>query len=190
MPDMDAPLYPQGLRGVRPRYDSAGDFVMLGDSNLELLRIDPATGLVKPAKITTGAGPILQEIRTRVSAADVSDGYTLLPALAGFKYRIVDFDLVAIGADVADATTVDIGGTQSTAVKLFACDIGVLTRSRVVKPNTTVAGSPASVVTVLADGASYVACDADTAITIGVTGSDISGASDIDVVLSYAVEAA
>jgi hypothetical protein len=43
---------------------------------------------------------------------------------------------------------------------------------------------------VLAAGASFVACDAGTAITIGKTGSTGTTATGVDVLLSYVLEVA
>jgi hypothetical protein len=42
---------------------------------------------------------------------------------------------------------------------------------------------------VLADGASYVQNDVNTAITIGKTGSSVTTATSIDVILTYVLEA-
>jgi hypothetical protein len=47
----------------------------------------------------------------------------------------------------------------------------------------------ASGAAILADGASYAANDASTAITIGKTGATITTATHFDVILSYAIEA-
>ena len=44
--------------------------------------------------------------------------------------------------------------------------------------------------TILADGASHVANDANTAITVIKAGSDVATATSIDVILTYALEAA
>jgi hypothetical protein len=125
----------------------------------------------------------VRNIRTRFTAAQVNAGATVLAAVVGAKYRLIDCTLIAIGGNAATATSVDIGGTQSTGVLLIAAAVAALTRSTVVKPNT-------ANVTVLADGASFVANDANTAITIGVTGSNLATATHIDVILTYALEAA
>jgi hypothetical protein len=126
-------------------------------------------------------GSPVQCKRFRVTAAEVNAGHTLLAALPGLKYRLVDCTLIAIGGNAATATSVDILATQSSSVKLIAAAVAALTRSTVVKPNT-------ASVTVLADGASHVANDANTAVTIGKTGSNLATATHIDVVLSYTIE--
>jgi hypothetical protein len=74
-------------------------------------------------------------------------------------------------------------GTQSTSsVKLMAGAIANLTQSALLRAGAT-GGA------ILADGASFVANDANTAITIGKTGSALTTATYIDVILTYSTEA-
>jgi hypothetical protein len=121
-------------------------------------------------------------LRVRVTTAQINAGFALLPALPGYSYRVTDATMVAIGGNAATATSVDILGTQATAsVKLVSALIAALTRSAVVKPHS-------ASVSVLADGASYVANDVNTAVTIGVTGSPLATATAVDVILTYTVE--
>lgn len=121
----------------------------------------------------------VQQKRFRVTTAQVNAGLTLLPAIAGVQYQVCDLILIAIGGNAATATTVDILGTQSASgVKLLAVAVAALTQSAVVRAGAANA-------TVLADGASFVANDANTAITIGKTGSNLATATHIDVLLSY-----
>lgn len=127
--------------------------------------------------------PIVHNLRVRATTAQINAGLTLLAAIAGLKYRLVDATLIAIGGAAATATSVDILGTQATvSVKLVSAAVAALTRSTVVKPNT-------ASVTVLADGASFVQNDANTAITVAVTGSNLATATNVDVLLSYTIEA-
>ncbi len=121
-------------------------------------------------------------LRVRATIAQVNAGLTLLPAVAGSKYRLHDAVAIAIGGAAAAVTTVDILATQSaSSVKLVAFAQASLTRSAVLRAG----GSGA---TVLADGASFVQNDVNTAITIGKTGSDVTTATHIDVLLTYSVE--
>jgi hypothetical protein len=126
--------------------------------------------------------------RVRLTIAEVNDGATLLDAVTGLKHRLVDYKIIPIGAAVTSsaATGVAIYGTQSaTEVALAAVLKAQLTQSAVNTPIT------ASVVS-LADGASFVANDAATAITCKSTSagaSDLAGATHIDFDLTYAVEA-
>ena len=129
-------------------------------------------------------GGVTHVHRHRVSTAEVNAGHELLPAISGYKYRIHDITLIAIGGNAATATTVDVLGTQSASgVKLLAAAVAGLTRSAVLRAGATNA-------TVLADGASFAECDANTAITIGKTGSDLATATHIDVLLTYETIAA
>lgn len=123
-------------------------------------------------------------IRKRFTIAQVNAGATILAAIAGFKYRMIDVIGIAIGGSVATTTTVDVLATQSASgVKLAAFAQASMTRSTVLRPG--VSGT-----TVLADGASFIANDANTAITIGKTDADVATATHVDIILTYAVEAA
>ena len=125
----------------------------------------------------------VQTQRFRVAIADIIAGYTILAALSGFKYRMIDCLAIAIGGAAGTVTTVDVLGTQSSSVKLFAFAQAQLTQSTVLRPG--VAGCA-----VLANGASFVACDDNTAITVGQTGSDIATATSVDFILQYAIDEA
>jgi len=130
--------------------------------------------------IVTG---LVLNLRTRATAAEVNAGLTLLPALAGYKYRLIDTTMIAIGGNAATVTTVDILGTQTSEVKLVAFAQAQLTRSTVLRPGITGAA-------VLADGASFVANDANTAVRVLKTGSDMATATHVDIILTYVIEAA
>lgn len=125
---------------------------------------------------------VVRQLRTRVAIADVNAGLTLLPALQNRKYRVCDMAVISVGGAAAAVTTVDILGTQSSSsVKLLAAAQASLTQSAVIRAGGT--GG-----TVLADGASFAACDTNTAITIGKTGSNVTTATHIDVLISFVVE--
>lgn len=124
----------------------------------------------------------VRHLRSRVTIANVNAGATLLPAIANRKYRVCDMALISVGGAAGAVTTVDILGTQSSSsVKLLAGAQANLTQSALVRAGGT--GG-----TILADGASFVACDTNTAITIGKTGSSVTTATHIDVLLSYVIE--
>lgn len=131
-------------------------------------------------QIGVGQVPITKRVRATIAA--VNAGTELLPALPGFKYRMIEALAISIGGAAGAVTTVDVIGTQSTAVKLVAYAQAALTQSAVLKAG----GANAAV---LADGASYVACDANTAITAGVTGDPITTATHIDFILTFAIDA-
>jgi hypothetical protein len=122
--------------------------------------------------------------RTRVTLAQINAGHTVLPAIAGYKYRMQDMALIAVGGTTAGITGILIRGTQGAAVvKLMDGKIAGLARSTLLRAGTATNG------VILADGASFEANDANTAITVIKDGSDLSGATHIDVLLTYTVEA-
>lgn len=122
-------------------------------------------------------------IRKRFTIAEVNAGAEILPARKGWKYRMVGASAISVGGAAGAVTTVDILGTVTTARKLVAFAQASLTQSAVLKDG-------ASGAAVLADGASYTANDANTAITIGVTGDDVDTATHIDVNFSFVIEKA
>lgn len=132
--------------------------------------------------LSQAGGGAVFELRRRVTIAEINAGLVLLTARANRKLRLIDAKLIAIGGAVGGATTVDILGTQAAgSVKLLAVAIAALTQSAVVRAGAANA-------TVLADGASFVANDVNTAISIGKTGGDATTATHVDVSLSYAHE--
>lgn len=129
--------------------------------------------------------PVLMTVRQRFTIAQVNAGaaFTNLEAKPGFKHRLVDAYAIAVGGAAAAVTSVDILGTQAAAVvKLVAFLVAGLTQSTVLRAGAATNG------VVLADGASFVACDANTPITIGKTGSNVTTATHIDVVLSFQID--
>lgn len=120
-------------------------------------------------------------VRRRFTLAEINAGATLLPSVPGYKYRMVDAYLIAIGGAVGATTTVDIYGVQNgVTVKLLAVAIAALTQSAVVR-------AAAANATVLADGASFSECDANTAITVGKTGANATTATNVDLVFEFAL---
>lgn len=125
----------------------------------------------------------MHTVRKRFTIAQVNAGATLVPALPGLKIRMVDVMAIAVGGAAGAVTTVDVLATQATAgVKLAAFAQASLTQNTVLRPG--VAGTA-----VLAGGASFVANDAGTAIAVGKTGADVTTATHIDILFTYALEA-
>jgi predicted RecA/RadA family phage recombinase len=139
-------------------------------------------GFAAAAAAASGAAGALH-IRKRFTTAEVNAGATILPAVAGIKYRMLDAIMIAIGGAATTVTTVDIIGTLSSARKLLAGAAANLTQSALLRPGAT--GG-----TVLADGASFTQNDVNTAVTIGITGSAMTVATHIDVLLFYAADPA
>ena len=124
----------------------------------------------------------VHHVRSRFTIAEVNAGATILAAVPGRAYRVCDMALISVGGAAGAVTTVDILGTQSTSsVKLMAGAQANLTQSTLLRAGAT--GG-----TILADGASFAVCDANTAITIGKTGSAVTTATHIDVLLSFVLE--
>jgi hypothetical protein len=122
---------------------------------------------------------VVQHLRTRVTTAQVNAGHTLLAAVADRSYRLVDCSMIAIGGAAATATAVRLNGTQSASgVQLVSNAVAGLTENTLLR-----AGAANS--TILAAGASFIACDANTAITVDKSGSSLATATNIDVLLSY-----
>ncbi len=125
---------------------------------------------------------LVYQVRKRFTAAEVNAGATILAALDGFKYRLVDAALIAIGGNAATATSVDILGTQAASgVQLVAAAVAGLTQNTLLRAG-------ASNAAILAGGVSFTACDENTAITIGKTGSSLATATHIDVLVSYCID--
>lgn len=131
--------------------------------------------------ITETGRSLVYNKRQRFTIAEINAGATLLPAVAGKRYRMVRCTAISIGGAAGAVTTVDVLGTQTTAVKLVAYAQANLTQSTELKDGDT-GGA------ILADGASYVANDVSTAITVGKTGSNVTTATHIDINFSYTLE--
>ena len=128
--------------------------------------------------------------RRRATIAEINAGVTLLPAIPGFKYRLMAMAAIAIGGAVTSATLVRINGTRAAgAVVLGSLAIARLAQSVMNVVGTPFATAGAESITTLADGASFTACDANTAITADKTGSSITVATHVDFLLTYTIEA-
>ena len=126
----------------------------------------------------TGESAVLALDRTFTTAqVNAVGGSELLPAIPGFAYKVRQFKMISIGGNAAGATTVDILGTQSAAsVKLAAVPVAGLTT---ITPVRDASGN------VLAAGASYARCDANTPLLVSVTGSALSGTTSLLVIVDY-----
>jgi hypothetical protein len=127
--------------------------------------------------------PLLQ-VRTRFLAAELvlTPGAVVLPATSRARYRLIDATVIAVGATVAGATSVDITGTRAGAkVILVTMPVASLTRGTALRMGA--AGS-----TILTDGGSTDLLDSNTGINIERVGAAVSGATAVDVLLTYALE--
>ena len=121
-------------------------------------------------------------LRRRCTIAEINAGVTLLAALVGFKYRLVDAAAVAVGGNVGGTTGVDITATLSSPRKLVAFKTAGLTQSTMLRAGTATNG------VLLADGASFTANDANTAVTVIKDGNDLTTATHVDILLSYCID--
>lgn len=125
----------------------------------------------------------VRQIRTRFTVAQVNAGATLLAALPGYKYRMVAGRAISVGGAAGAVTTVDILATLASSRKLVAFAQASLTQSTLLRDGA--AGGA-----ILADGASYTVNDVNTAVTVGITGSSITVATNIDFHFDYVIEPA
>lgn len=169
---------------------TAGDLVYaaasgkVGSSGTVLIgeALETASGDGAVIEVLRGSPLGVRSIRTRFTVAEINAGATLLPAIPGRKYRMVNASMIAIGGAAATATTVDILATQSaSSVKLVANAVAGLTQNTLLR-----VGDANSAI--LAAGASFVANDDNTAITVGKTGSNVATATHIDVIFSFEIE--
>lgn len=138
---------------------------------------DPVTNRYRPPEQDAGSA---LTVRVHVTAAQVNSGFDIVPAVAGRTPRLLSATLTAVGGAAAGATAVVLLGTRAAApVTLVSVAVAGLTQSALVE-----SGDAGAVL--LADGASFTALDAGTAITINKTGGSLTGATHIDVVCNYA----
>lgn len=166
-----------------PVYAAAGGKVASSGTFLLGQALEAASGdnsVIEVLRFGTSPGNVMH-VRRRFTIAEVNAGTPLLAAMPNFRYRMVNCQAIAVGGAAGAVTSVNVIGTQSTAVNLVAFAQASLTQNTVL----TAGGSGA---TVLAAGASYVANDVNTAITVGKSGSDITTATHIDILFSYVLE--
>lgn len=153
---------------------------------------DPDTGAFTTFSFA-GAGSgsssskILVTKRVRCTIAEVNAGTKeILAAVAGLKWSVTDVKIIAIGGAVTSttATGTKLVATQSASpATLLATAKAQLTQSAV----NTFTGTGA---TVLADGASFIQADANTAILFASNGgTDLAGATHIDVIITATLAA-
>lgn len=144
------------------------------------VRINSGNATLQTLTVTGTASitGMVQNVRQRFTIAEINAGATLVAAVAGKSIRMVSCKAIAIGGAAGAVTTVDVLGTLSTGRKLVAFAQANLTQSTVLTDGGTGAA-------VLADGASYTANDAGTAVTVGKTGSNVTTATHIDVIFDY-----
>jgi hypothetical protein len=166
---------------VQPLGNNVVDAGTVTESGTQTLTNKTLTSPNINGGVIRGTSAVLN-VRMRVTAAQVNAGHTVLAAVSGYKYRLVDAVLIAVGGTTAGFTGLLVRGTQAAAgVSLVDAKLAALARSAVARPG-------AANVNVLADGASFIANDANTAITVIKDGPNLTGATDVDVMLQYTLE--
>lgn len=177
---MDTRLYPQGKTAHYSKYVAGVlKFFRRSDAS-EFFAID---GTAAQIYVPNAA----RSIRVRATAAEVNAGKTVVAAVPGYQHRVIDCTMIAIGGNAATATSVDLAGTRAGAVLLVVNSVAALTRSaRVSMGEAPAAGAS----TILADGASFTALDANTGITVQkqTGGGGLGTATHVDVILTYATD--
>ena len=125
---------------------------------------------------------VVYNIRKRFTIAQINAGAEVLPAIAGYAYRMVDGAAIAVGGNVGAATGVDVMGTSTTGRKLLSLKTAGLTQSTLLRAGAATNG------VLLADGASFTVNDVNTAITVIKDGSDLTTATHVDILFSYVIE--
>lgn len=133
---------------------------------------------------------IAKTLRTRVTAAQINAGFTLLPALIGVKWRLIDLIMIAIAGTSAGATDVRLLATQSgAAVALGVAAVAGLTRSTVLRLGSPFATAGTASIVALTDGLSHVPNDPNTAVTVGKTGGTLITSTSIDFIYTFTADA-
>lgn len=141
-----------------------------------------ATTKITVGQLGGGVGGPMVSTRTRFTAAEINAGASLLAGVSGYAPRLVDVTAIAIGGAAAGLTTLDLSGMQtSVVVKLATFAMAQLLQDVPLRIGATG-------VSVLAGGASFVGCDDAAGFTIGKTGGSLTGATHVDVVLSFVLE--
>ena len=126
-----------------------------------------------------GMDNLTMSSRTRYTIAQVNAGVEMLAGIVGYKYRLVDAAVIAVGGAATTLTSIDISGTQSgSAAVLFSYAQANLTENTMLDRST--AGT-----TLLAAGASFVQNDAGTGISIKTAGAAGTVVTHVDVVLTF-----
>jgi hypothetical protein len=176
---MDVSQYP-GSKLMGSRWIN-GILKFFGKGTLEgqeIFSIDPVN------KRLIGPGQERAE-RFRLTNAQINAGVTILPAVPGYKYRLVDSFAIAYGGNVGATTGVDLTATLSgSSRKLVAYKTAGLTQSTLLRAGTATNGI------ILADGASFTQNDVNTGISVIKDGSDLTTSTGVDIHVHYCLEAA
>lgn len=130
----------------------------------------------------SGADGVVYTFRRRLTIAEVNAGAELCPALPNHQYQLARVLMIAVGGAVTSNTSIEITGTQGGS----PVDLASFAQADLVED--AVLGEADA--TFLAAGASFVENDEGTSLDIANTGSDITVATHIDVILQYTIKRA
>jgi hypothetical protein len=122
---------------------------------------------------------VLSEIQT-ISLAELNAGVTVLPAVAGLRYRIVNFGVMCIGG--ANATEAfQVKGTVSSVVTVL------MSQTAIAQGNLqrfTAAGTqlPAT------DGVAYAPLDVNTPVIVDSASGGATGPTSYQLLIDYVLE--
>jgi hypothetical protein len=169
---MDQRLYPQGKTPFYSKYVAGVLKFFKRADHSEIFSIDGTNGVnYEAGKVYTA--------RLAATIAQVNAGATLVAAVPGYKIRLIAASEIAVGGAATGATTVDILGTQATSsVKLLAVAVAGLTENALVRDDHANSA-------ILAAGASFVDNDANTALTVAKTGSNVATATHVHFAVTY-----
>ena len=116
-----------------------------------------------------------------VTAAELTAGKVLVAANASWKTKVISCSITAKGGDAGGVTAVVVTGTQAAAVvNLATFPVALL------KKDVPVTMQSAGVVLLPQFFKSFQACDINTPINIAKTGAALTGATSLEVKISYA----
>jgi hypothetical protein len=175
---MSTKMYPEGKTSYYTKWVNGVLKFFKRSNATEFASFDGNVGLAYEAGKTYTA-------RVRATAAEIKAGKDLVAAIPGYKTRIIDATMIAYGGAATTATSVDLLGTRGgSAVRPMVTGVAALTQSAKV----SIGEAPAAGATaILADGASFTALDANTALRVTQQsgGSDLAGCTGVDVCVVY-----
>ena len=120
--------------------------------------------------------------RERFTVAQINAGVTLINGLTGYKFRLHDAAIIAVGGAATTGTSVDINATRAgSAVILVSFKTAGMGQSVLLRAGTATNG------VLLVDGASFTECDVATAITVAKIGTDFTVATSFDLLVTYSL---
>lgn len=135
---------------------------------------------------------VVKTFRQRFTIAQLTTAglaFTSCPALPGVRWRMCDLIMVAIGGNVTTSTSINVAGTVAGVASEIAVTAAArLARSVINRMGTPFATAGAESITALADGASFVQMDANTALIAHSVGGTPTVATAVDMLIDYVAD--